>query len=170
MKNICFLLLLPFLAHCSSSSPNSGSNSSKLPILSSPARAKAWGAPRIAQAASEFQYTYINPANKNERVSIFGSRQMMPFFVYPPNIKGTKIVNGVATQADEPQLWSTSLVNGTSVRWYQSAFPTAQGIAKFRTLGVELKDQSGGRGNYRIEATGTKAQMQTWLTELQFGQ
>jgi hypothetical protein len=162
MKKICFLLLIPFLTHCSST----GSSSGKLPILSSPARAQAWGAPKVSQTGNSYEATYVNPANSKERLTVTGSSQMMPFFVYPPNIKGTKIVNGIATQVREPQLWTKALVNGKPARWYQSSFPTAQEAAKFRTMGVHLKDQSGGSGTYRIEATGTKNQMRTWLTEL----
>lgn len=165
-QRLLILLLLPLLAHCSSSS----SNPTTLPILASPARAQAWGAPQVVKNTNGYTSTYLNPANPTEKIRIIGSSKMMPFLVYPPNIKGTKIVNGIATQATEPQLWSKALIQGTTVKMYQATFPTAEKAAEFRTLGATIKDQSGGIGHYRVEVEGRKKQATTWLTELRFGQ
>ena len=170
MQKIWLLLLLPFLTQCSSSSSSASSSSAPLPTLSSPARAKAWGAPKVEKTASGYLFAYVNPSNQKEQLRISGSREMMPFVVYPPNIKGTKMIDGVATQVKTPQMWNKALVQKTTVKWYQSSFPTAKRAAEFRTLGAFLKDNSGGSGHYRIEAEGTKDQMRNWLSELQFGQ
>ncbi len=171
MKKLFLLLLLPFLTQCSSQSTSgSGSGAELPPILASPARAKAWGAPRTVKDSSGFISTYINPSNPKEMIRIFGTNKMLPFFVYPPNIKGTKIVNGVATQADEAQLWTKLPLVGKTAKLYQSSFPSASKAAEFRTLGMTLKDPSGNSGQYRIEAEGTKNQVRTWLSELRFGQ
>lgn len=167
MKHIWLIFLLPFLTQCS---PSPSTTSGALPILSSPGRAQAWGKPQSVQTKDGYYTTYINPSNRKERIRIIASRQMMPFFVYPPNITGTQIINGVPTKADIPQSWKTASINGTKVKWYQSSFPSSQRAAIFRTLGVELKDSSGARGQFRIQAEGTKNQVQTWLSELRLGQ
>ncbi len=172
MKKILILLLLPFLTQCASRSTSGSSHRSAstttLPILSNPARAQAWGAPSITKNADGYRYSYTNPANPKEKLRIFGSRAMMPFFVYPPNIKGTKLVNGVPTQTNEAQLWSKALLAGKTAKLYQSSFANADQAAEFRTLGLTLKDSSGASGQYRIEAEGTKNQVRTWLSELRF--
>ena len=160
MKIIWLVLLLPFLAQCSSSN----STSKHLPSLSSPARAQAWGQSLVLLTRDGYQKTYINPSNPKEILRIIASRQIMPFFAYPPNIKG------IETRANTPQVWQSSSVNGTSINWYQSTYSSSNRASVFRTLGAELKDRSGGRGQFRIEAEGTKNQMRTWLSELRIGQ
>lgn len=167
MKYIWLLFLLPLLANCSS--PQS-SSSGPLPVLSSPGRAAAWGKPQTVPTKDGYHTTYINPSNRKERIRIIASREMMPFLVYPPNITGTQIVNGVPTKANVPQTWNTASINGTKIKWYQSSFPSSQRAAIFRSLGTELKDSSGNRGQFRIQAEGTKNQVQTWLGELRLGQ
>lgn len=161
------LTVLPFLSQCSSTSPG---EAAPLPVLSSPARAAAWGAGQTVKTPEGYQTTYINPANRKERVRIIASRKLMFHILYPPTVKGTQTVNGVTTQVSEPQLWQSSYLNGEPVRWYQESFPTPERAAVFKTLGAEFKNGSGQGGQYRIEAEGTKNQMQTWLSELRFAQ
>ncbi len=170
MKKILSLLLLPLLplvTQCSSSGGTTSSASS-LPTLSSPARAKAWGAPETLKNANGYRTTYTNPANSKEKVSIIGSSKLMPFFVYPPRIKGTTVVNGAATSAGQPQLWNKSLIQGTTVKWYQVSFPSGDNGAKFTTLGIELKGQDGRNGQFKIEIEGSKNQVPSRLAELRF--
>jgi len=167
-RMIILLPLLAFLTHCSTNNPNSGSGTSTLPVLSSPARAKAWGAPQIVPTKDGYKMTYTNPANDKERVTITGSRELMFFLYYPPNLKGTRMVEGTATKVDEAQLWKTALIAGQKVKWYHAHLPSANYGNIFRTLGAELKDGAGNAGHYRIEVEGTKNQMQSWLSELEF--
>jgi len=159
-------LVLPFLAQCSSSSTPASSD--PLPILSSPARAQIWGPPSLAQTANGYTATYINPSNPTEKLRIIGSHKTMPFFIYPPNIKGTKTINGVDPPANEAQIWQKVLVKGKTVKLYQATFANSQQAAEFHTLGTQLNDQSGGKGQYRFEIQGSKKQVQTWLSELRF--
>jgi len=112
--------------------------------------------------------TYTNPVNGKEKVTITGSRELMFFLYYPPNLKGNNIINGVATAVSEPQLWKKSLVAGQTVKWYHAYLPTADRGGVFKTLGTELKDNSANRGSYRIVVEGTKKQMQSWLSALRF--
>jgi len=162
-------LLLFFLTQCSSPPPTDQPLSTEaLPILTNPARAKIWGPPSISQNANGYTSTYINPSNPKEKLRIIGSHKGMPFFVYPPNIKGLKTVNGIDTPSNEAQVWKKALVKGKTVKWYQSRFANSQQAAEYRTLATELNDQSGGKGQYRIEVEGTKNQMRTWLSELRF--
>ena len=62
--------------------------------------------------------TYTNPANDKERVTITGSRELMFFLYYPPNLKGTRMVEGTATRVDEAQLWKTTLIARQKLKWY----------------------------------------------------
>lgn len=172
MKNKLTLLLLPLLSlltHCSSHTP-SGSTSSKhpLPVLSSPSRAKAWGPATIEKKPHGYLSTYTNPANPKEILRIYGSKKLMPFFIYPPHIKGQKIVNGTPTNISQAQVWDKALLMNQSVKLYQATFASKTAAAEFHTLGTPLKDPSGINGNYRIEAEGTKNQVRTWLSELRF--
>ncbi len=160
-----FLPLLGLLTQCSSTN----SAPAPLPTLSSPSLEKAWGAPGIVQTASGYTMTYANPVNGKEKLTITGSRELMFFLYYPPNLKGTDIINGVATEVSEPQIWKKSLIAGQSVKWYRASLPTADRGGVFKTLGTGLKDNSGSSGSYRIVAEGTKKQMQIWLSELGFG-
>ena len=129
---------------------------------------KSVGAPGIVQTASGYTMTYANPVNGKEKLTITGSRELMFFLYYPPNLKGTDILNGVATEVSEPQVWKKSLIAGQSVKWYHASLPSADRGGVFKTLGTGLKDNSGSSGSYRIVAEGTKKQMQTWLSELRF--
>jgi len=104
--------------------------------------------------------TYVNPDNSKEQFTIIGSKSMMPLFYYPPDIKGA------AREARKSQKWKFANVNGKVMKWYQSSFPTSNSPAVFRSMGVELANQTGGRGQYRIEAQGTENQVRTWISEL----
>ena len=161
------MLLLPFLAllsHCSSSSTSKG----PLPTLESPARAKAWGSPKTTSETNGYKLTYTNPSNDREKVIITGSRDPMFTVVYPPNLKGTRVINGVPTQVSEPQLWKKALIGKKTVKWYHAYLPDEQDGAVFHTLPAELKDSNGSPGIYQIEVQGTKNQMLNWLSELKF--
>lgn len=166
-RMIILLPLLGLLAHCSSNS--SGAGAETLPVLSSPARAKAWGSPQTVPTKDGYKMTYTNPVNGKEKVTITGSSELMFFLYYPPNLKGTRMVDGKATTVDEAQLWKKALVAGQTVKWYHAYLPSAHNGNIFRTLGTELKDSSGRTGQYRVEVEGTKNQMQSWLSELRFG-
>jgi hypothetical protein len=149
--------LFPLLVQCA------GSYDAKpLAVLSNPSRAQAWGPPLTTQTANGYEMAYVNPSNPKEKFTITGSKGMMPLFYYPPNIKG----NGTAGEVSESQKWKFAKVNGKVVKWYQSSFPTSEKPAVFRSMGVELANQTGGRGQYRIEAEGTKNQVRTWISEL----
>ena len=156
---LTLLALFPLLVQCA------GSYDSKpLAVLSNPSRAQAWGPPRTTQSADGYEMAYVNPSNPKEKFTITGSKGMMPRFYYPPNIKGTR--SGTTGEASESQKWNFAKVNGKVVKWYQSSFSTSEKPAVFRSMGVELANQTGGRGQYRIEAEGTKNQVRTWISEL----
>jgi len=155
-----FVLLLP---QCSSSS-----GTAEVPILASPARAQAWGSPGVTRTKKGYTMTYQNPSNSKERLVIKGSQKSFFFTLYPPNLIGTRIVNGTPTKISEAQLWQKSLVLGQTVKWYQRTLPTEQNGALFRSLGTELKTSDGRTASYRFEVEGTKNQMQSWLSELRF--
>ena len=111
---------------------------------------------------------YTNPGNAKEKVTITGSRELMFFLYYPPHLRGTRMINGNAVEIDQAQLWKKALIAGQNVKWYHAHLPSANYGGIFRTLGAELRDDSGRIGQYRIEVEGTKKQMQTWLSELTF--
>lgn len=160
------LPLLGLLAHCST--PDSSSAS--LPVLTNPSLERAWGQPTTIQSEKGYTMTYANPDNDREEFTITGSRDLMFTLYYPPNTKGTRIVNGVPKEVSEPQVWKKSQVLGQTVKWYYANFPTTDQGAIFKTLGTELKNSSGQSGQYRIVAEGSKNQMQSWLSGLRFRQ
>jgi len=161
---------LCFLTHCSSTTSESSLEASTIPVLSSPARANTWGIPEKTQMKDGYQLLYTNPSNSKEKLIITGSNKLMFFLLYPPHIKGTRIINGRAIEVDEAQLWKKALVADRTVKWYHAHLPSALHGSIFRTLGTELKDSSGKIGQYRIEVEGTKNQMRNWLSELTFSQ
>lgn len=163
------LPLLGLLTNCSSNTSDSESATLDLPVLSSPSRAKAWGAPQISQNKDGYKTVYTNPANDKEKVTITASRELMFFLYYPPHLKGTRMINGTPTKVNEAQLWKKSLIAGQKVKWYHAHLATTRHGNIFRTLGTELKDSSGNVGQYRLEIEGSKKQMQIWLSELTFG-
>jgi len=164
---ICFLF---FLTHCSSTTSESSLKAPTIPVLSSPARANTWGIPEKTQMKDGYQLLYTNPSNSKEKLTITGSNKLMFFLLYPPHIRGTRMINGRAIEVDEAQLWKKALVADQTVKWYHAHLPSAHYGSIFRTLGTELKDGSGKIGQYRIEVEGTKNQMRNWLSELSFPQ
>ena len=167
---IPLLSFLCLLTHCSSTPPDSSIGLSTLPILSSPARANAWGPPEKTKAKNGYSLLYTNPANNKEKLTITGSSELMFFLLYPPHLRGTRIIDGNTFQVDEAQLWKKARVANQTVKWYHAHLPSTHYGGIFRTLGTELKNGSGKIGQYRIEVEGTKNQMQTWLSELRFRQ
>ena len=165
---IPLLSFLCLLTHCSSTPPDSSLGPSTPPILSSPARANAWGPPERTKAKNGYSLLYTNPANSKEKLTITGSSELMFFLLYPPHLRGTRIVNGNTVQINEAQLWKKALVAEQTVKWYHAHLPSTHYGSIFRTLGTELKDGSGKIGQYRMEIEGTKNQMRNWLSELQF--
>jgi len=83
---IPLLSFLCLLTHCSSTPPGSSLGPSTLPILSSPARANAWGPPERTKAKDGYSLLYINPANSKEKLTITGSSELMFFLLYPPHL------------------------------------------------------------------------------------
>jgi hypothetical protein len=167
-RAIPLLSFLCLLSHCSSTPSDSSLGHSTLPILSSPARADDWGTPEKTQTKNGYKLSYANPANSKEKLTITGSDELMFFLLYPPHLRGTRIINGSAIEVDEAQLWKKSLVAEQTVKWYHAQLPSIHYGSIFRTLGTELKDGSGKVGQYRIEVEGTKNQMRNWLSELRF--
>lgn len=163
------ILLFPFVVLFSGCS-SGPSNDKPLPVLRSPARAEAWGAPKREATKDGYRLTYTNPSNKRERLLIEGSRSSFYHLLYPPNCTGTRLVNGVPTRVSEAQMWQKSLVLNQPIKWYQRSLQADDFGAIFRSLGAELKAPDGSKGFYRIEVEGTKNQMQSWLSELRFGQ
>lgn len=166
-SQIAFVALLPYLfllPQCSSGP----SNEASLPVLRSPSRSKAWGNPEMEQTQRGYKLTYSNPSNDRERVTIEGSRSPFFFLYYPPNLVGTRKINGVATEINEAQVWKNSFILNQRVKWYHRTLPNDDYGAIFRTLGKELKTSDGRKGHYRIEVEGSKSQMQRWLSELRF--
>ena len=154
------LLLLP---QCSSG-PSDGAS---VPILSSPSRAQAWGRPKSEPTSRGYKLTYKNPSNSKERLTIEGSRSAFYHLLYPPNLIGTRTINGVSTEVNEPQVWQQALVANQRVNWYQRTLPNKDHGSIFRTLGEHLKNSDGVRASYRIEVEGSKNQMQRWLSEVE---
>jgi hypothetical protein len=114
--------------------------------------------------------TYTNPVNEKESLKIMGSNDAMFYVLYPPNLKGTRVIDGVPTPVSEPQTWKQTPVVGQPVKYYQRTLPTRTEGVLFRTLGQKLKAPNGSFGFYRFEVEGTKNQMQSWLSELRFAQ
>lgn len=162
--SLAILPFLFFLPQCSSGP----SGDAGLPVLKSPARARAWGAPRMEETGRGYKLTYSNPSNDRERLTIEGSRRPFYFLLYPPNLTGTRVLNGVSTEVNEPQVWQKSLVLNQTVKWYQRSLPDDDFGGLFRSLGAVLKNAEGETGSYRFEVEGTKNQMQRWLSELRF--
>lgn len=156
--------LLHFLASCS----GGVSSSSEVPKLLSPTRAKAWAPPTVTPTEDGHETVYTNPGNPQERLKIIASHKPMFFLFYPPNVIGTKEVDGVATRVSEPQVWQRTSVLGKPVKFYQRTLPSENAPALFRSLGEEFQAPDGRRASYRFEVRGTKKQMQSWLSELRF--
>lgn len=162
-----FLVVIPFLlSHCASGP----SADTPLPVLSSPSRAQAWGPPKTTSTKGGYRLTYTNPSNSKERLVIEGSPKPFYHLFYPPNLTGTRTVNGIAVEVNQAQMWQQSLVLNQPVKWYQRTLPSEDYGAIFRSLGAPLKTPSGSAGFYRVEVEGTKNQMQRWLSELRFRQ
>ena len=165
---IPLLSFLCLLTHCSSSPSDSSLATSTLPVLSSPARANAWGTPEKTRTKDGYKLLFTNPSNSKEKITIIGSRELMFFLLYPPHLRGNRMINGREIEVNEAQLWKKALVAGQTVKWYHAHLPSPDYGSIFRTLGTELKDRSGKIGQYRIEVEGTKNKMRNWLSELRF--
>ena len=165
-STILILALAIFLPSCSSYN----SSDKPLPVLTSPSRAQAWGSPKVTKTEDGYSLTYSNPSNDKESITIVGARKAMYQLYYPPNLIGTRTVNGIPTKIDEAQVWQRAMVAGRTVRLYQRFLSSSHHGSIFRTVGAELQNPTGGKGSYRIEIEGTKNQVQTWLSELRFTQ
>lgn len=152
------------LTQCASPNPET------VPKLASPARVEAWGPPQTIPTNDGYQRTYRNPDNEKERLKIIASNDAMYYVLYPPNLTGTRVIDGVATIVSEPQIWQQTPVAGQSVKYYQRNLPSENQGPLFRTLGRKLKAPDGSFGFYRFEVEGSKNQMQSWLSELHFVQ
>lgn len=161
------LLSLPSflcLVNCSTDS----SSTEVLPKITNPARAKAWGPPSTKRFPEGYQLSYTNPDNGREHLRIIASTKPTPYLLYPPNVTGTRMVNGVPTSVNEPQTWNKSLALGVPIKWYQKTLEGPDSSPLFRSLGQKLKSPEGNSGYFRFEVEGTKNQMQMWLSELRF--
>ncbi len=155
-------LVVPFFSQCSSPS------STAIPKLTSPARSASWGAPTSQTTANGYTLTYTNPSNSKESFKIHGSRNMFGFSYYPPDITGHKKVGDRWKKISKSQTWTQSKVANTKIYWYQTHFPYEDSAAKFRSRGEQIKSPSGSAGHFQFSGTGTKNQMQRWLSELRF--
>jgi hypothetical protein len=167
MKGVMIMLAASPLLLLSQCAPGPSGGES-LPTLASPARARAWGSPSRELTDRGYVITYRNPSNSREELKIYGSRTSFFHLFYPPDIRGTSLINGVPTQISKPQTWSKAKILNQDVKCFQRFFPSSDDGAVFHTLGTDLRTPDGSRGFYRIEVEGTKNQMQRWLSELRF--
>ena len=164
MKFLLFLFPL-ILASCGSSSTPEGE---ALPVLGSPARAAAWGAPSITKVKNGYMMVYQNPSNNSEMLTIKGSRDLLFGLTYPPDIKGRKLVAGKMMETSTPQVWQKVQITGKDVYLYQSHAPLDGRGSRYKTLGEQLTGPQGIIGNYAVEIEGSNNQMRRWISELRF--
>jgi hypothetical protein len=160
------LLIFPIiLASCVTSTTPKGE---ALPVLGSPARASAWGAPTMNKTSDGYEIVYQNPSNRNERVSIKGSRKLLYGLRYPPHIKGQSSEGGKVVKTATPQGWQKVKIAGQNAYLYQSHYPVDGRAARFKTLGEQLAGPSGTFGHYAVDIEGSNIQMRRWISELRF--
>ena len=147
-----------FVVSCSSS-PSAGDVSAlgikAIPVLASPTYEKKWGKPKVRVSSSgTYEFTYANPAQPFDRLSIFGAPKPFPALLSAPNFSKDEMINDELTGVNYRQSFRTVTVNGTPVRWFKESGSGGADGAYYSTTGFSVTDSSGKTGHYRLVVEG----------------
>lgn len=157
-------LLAALLVSCGSGTPEHEA----LPMLASPSRQAAWGAPKVTQTDRGYELLYENPLNQAESLKIKGSRTFLYGLNFPPDIRGQKVVDGKKISTKTAQVWQKTEIAGKEVYLYQTHYPINSEGARHKTHCAELMNSRGVIGYYSVDIEGSKSQVNRWLKELRF--